>query len=152
MNYIKNIREKVGHECIFLNFSSAIIVNRKGEILIQKRGDKKLFGFPGGTMELGESAEETVIREVKEETGLDIKVKRLIGVYTKYFDTYPNGDKAQPIVIFFECMKIGGKIKVDNKETLELLFVSPNKVPKLFNKQHNDVLKDYINNKHNVYR
>ena len=49
-------------------------------------------------------------------------------------------------------MIIGGKIKVDNKETLELLFVSPNKVPKLFNKQHNDVLKDYINNKHNVYR
>ena len=52
-------------------------------------------------MEIGESAAETAIREIKEETGYDVEINELIGVYTKYFQSYPNGDKAQSIVMFF---------------------------------------------------
>lgn len=45
-------------------------------------------------MEIGESAAETAIREIKEETGYDMEINELIGVYTKYFQAYPNGDNA----------------------------------------------------------
>lgn len=151
-NYIKWIRSKVGHDCVFLNFAAACITNNKEEILLQKRGDGKGWGFLGGAMELGESAEETVIREVKEESGLDVSVTRLLGVYTKYIDTYPSGDVAQPIVIFFECKLKSNTFDYQTDETIELKFFKRTEIPTLFNKQHNDALQDYLNNHYSTYR
>jgi hypothetical protein len=55
--------------------ASAVVLNHDGKILLHKRKDNALWSLPGGAMELGESIEETIIREVKEETGLDVKVK-----------------------------------------------------------------------------
>lgn len=92
MDYRKWIRSKVGHETIILNFLGACISNEKGEVLLQKRSvDEDLWGLLGGAIEIGESIEEAAIREVKEETGLDIVVDNLIGVYSKYFTEYKNG-------------------------------------------------------------
>ena len=48
-------------------------------------------------MEIGESAAETAIREIKEETGYDVEINELIGVYTKYFQSYPNGDNTSQL-------------------------------------------------------
>ena len=152
-NYIKWIRSKVGHEQIFLNFSSACIVNNEGKILLQKRGDfENAWGFPGGALELGESAEEALVREVKEETGLTVKAERLIGVYTKYFLEYPNHDKAQLIVFFFLCKITGGELYIDNQETIDLQFFEPTQAPKLFNQQNDDALRDYINQRYYITR
>ncbi|HBM4265708.1 TPA: NUDIX domain-containing protein, partial [Listeria innocua] len=100
MDYIKWIRGKVGNEKIILNFVSGYFINTEGKILLQKRNDKNMWGFPGGAIELGESFEEAIIREYFEETGLRVKVKSLIGIYSKYEDNYPNGDEAQPLSIF----------------------------------------------------
>ena len=56
-------------------------------MLLQKRADSNKWGFPGGAVELGETPQMAAIREVKEETGLDVEVDKLIGIYTelKYF-------------------------------------------------------------------
>ena len=152
-NYIKWIRSKVGHEKIMLNFAGGCIIDNKGHLLLQKRaGQEDAWGFPGGAIELGESAEEAAIREVQEETGLVVKVDQLLGIYTKYNDEYPNGDRAQPIVISFLCSVIGGELNSDNSETKELRFFHRDNVPRLFNKQHNDVLEDLLANKIGVYR
>lgn len=83
-DYIRYIRGKVGHDLIFLNFSGGIIYNERGEILLQRCGDRNQWGSPGGAMELGESIEETAIREIYEETGLNVEVEHLIDVYSKY--------------------------------------------------------------------
>lgn len=50
--------------------------------MLQRRGDTNKWGFPGGAIELGETPEMAAIREAKEETGLDVEVGKLIGVYT----------------------------------------------------------------------
>ena len=55
-NYIKELREKVGHDYVFLNFAGGCVFNKDGEVLLQKRGDFNAWGFPGGAMEIGESA------------------------------------------------------------------------------------------------
>ena len=145
MDYIKWIRSKVGHEQIFLNFAGACVVNGNEEILLQRRSkEKEEWGFPGGAMEIGESAQEALIREVKEETGLDVKVDEFIGAYTKFFDEYPNGDKAQTICFLFKCSVIGGALTVDNKESHDLKFYNKMDIPKLFNKQHESMLNDII--------
>jgi 8-oxo-dGTP pyrophosphatase MutT (NUDIX family) len=151
-NYIQWIRERVGHERIFLNFAAAFILDDAGRILLQKRGDRHDWGLPGGALELCESAEEAVIREVMEETGLQVKVEAFLGVYTQYFEEYPNGDQAQTIAIFFICSIPGGELSIDYDETLDLQFFQPTDAPLLFNQQSRDALTDFIQGKRGVCR
>lgn len=152
-NYISWIRKKVGHDQIFLNVAGIVVFDDFGNILLQKRSNSEnLWGFPGDVIELGESAAEAAIREVREETGLDVKIDSLVGVYTKYFDEYPNGDKAQPVAIVFKGRIIGGQLIVDKKETFDLAFFSLDEMPYLFNSQHNDILDDIRHQRTGVYR
>ncbi len=145
MDYIKWIRSKVGHERIILNYSTIIVTNSKGEILLQKRSDNNMWGLPGGALELGESYEEAAYREVLEETGYKVEIKSMIGVFSKYFHTYPNGDEAQTISVAFEATILEDeKHETVDGETLDLKFVDPRKVPPLFNKKYNDIIDKYL--------
>ncbi|MBZ1511361.1 NUDIX domain-containing protein, partial [Leuconostoc mesenteroides] len=99
MNYIKDIRSLVGNQNIILNFAGGVLVNNKNEILLQRRSDSKLWGLPGGAMELGETGQKTCEREFLEETGLQVNVKSLLGFTTNFQVTYPNGNQAQCVVI-----------------------------------------------------
>ena len=69
-NYIRWIRSKVGHDKIILVFAGGCIFNEKREVLLQRRGDTNMWGFPGGAIELGETPEMAAIREAKEDTYL----------------------------------------------------------------------------------
>ena len=151
-DYIKWIRSKVGHERIILSFAGGCVYNDKGEVLLQRRADYNKWGFPGGAMELGETAEETAIREVMEETGLEVRVKKLIGVYSGYLTEHPNGDKAQSVVTAFEMEIVGGELKINDNESLELKFFPIDEIPELFCKQHEDLLEDIKNNRCGVFR
>ena len=135
-----------------MNFVGGCIFNEKGQVLLQRRQDKNKWGFPGGAIELGESAENVVKREIKEETGLDVIVSKLIGIYTDYYDEYPNGDKAQCITIFLELKKVSGELSYSDEETLELRYFSLNEVPDLVNKQHEEFLKDIIDNNYGILK
>ncbi|MDR3216152.1 MAG: NUDIX hydrolase [Clostridiaceae bacterium] len=150
--YIKYIRKAVGHRRIILNFAGGVIVDEKGGILLQRRSDRNKWGFLGGAIELGESAAEAAIREIKEESGLVVKVDCLIGIYTKYFDKYPNGDEAQTVTHAFMCSVTGGTLAAKDSETLELKFFSPSAPPDLVNVQHMDLWDDVCNGRKNVFR
>lgn len=152
-DYLEWIRSKVGKECIFLNFAGGIIENEKGEILLQKRSAaEELWGFPGGSMNLGESAEETAIREIKEETGYDVKVKELFGIYTKFFETTSNGEQLQPIVFVFKMEIIGGHKNIDKNETFDVRFFKINKAPKLYSALHRVIIDDVKAGKSGIFR
>ena len=141
-DYIKWIRGKVGHEKIIIVYAGGCIFNEKGEVLLQKRADCNKWGFPGGAVELGETPEMAAKREVKEETGLDVEVGNLIGIYTDSDVVYPNGDKAHSICICYEMKIMGGELVCDRDETLELKFFSLDNMPELFCKQHEELLRD----------
>ena len=152
-DYIHWIREKVGPDCIFLNVAGIVVFDEQGRVLLQKRSPtKELWGFPGGIMELGESAEEAAIREVREETGLEVRIDSMLGVYTKYHHVYTNGDEAHAIMIVFKGSITGGELFVDGKETFDLAFFKLDEVPVLFNDQHNDILDDLRNGRSCIYR
>ena len=152
MDYIPWIRNYIGNHEIILNFSGGIITNQKNEILLQLRSDKKLWGLPGGAVEKGESVEQTAIREVLEETALHVKVVSLLGVYSNYFDTYPNGDKAQTITTMFIFKLVEGNLSIENSETLDLRFFSKTNLPEIANQQHRDAIKDYFSGELGFYR
>ena len=106
--------------------ASAIITNENGEILLHRRSDNNLWALPGGTMEIGESIRQTVIREVQEETGLLVEPERVTGIYSdpKHVIEYPNGEVRQEFSICFACRIAGGKLHTSN-ESYELAFVDP---------------------------
>ncbi|MCM3126912.1 MULTISPECIES: NUDIX domain-containing protein [unclassified Paenibacillus] len=95
----------------------AIIRDKLGRILMQKRSDYGNWGLPGGGMEAGESIEETMIREVFEETGLLVKQHELYSVYSgarmKY--RYPDGNEVVFVMFIFNAeADLEGRIAEDN--------------------------------------
>ena len=143
-DYISWLRSKVGHEKVILVFAGGCLFNDEGKVLLQKRGDSGKWGFPGGAIELGETAEETAVRELKEETGLDVEVESLIGIYTDSDIKYPSGDEAHSICIVYKLKAIGGELKCDNLETIGLKYFAIDELPEMFCKQHEDLKNDLI--------
>ena len=82
---------------------NAIIFNGNREVLLEKRSDNGFWGLPGGGIDVGESVEQGAIREVFEETGLRVRVKRMIGIYSdpRNFNimSYPSGDVVQYVTV-----------------------------------------------------
>ena len=155
MNYIQNIRKKVGKDKIILNFTCGIL-SQSGKILLQKRADKGTWGLPGGTLELGESALEALVREFYEETGVEVRVEKLLNVYTKYSDSYPNGDEAQVLTILY-LVSSETSISINfftSDETLELGFFDHSDIQNIaiVNQQHQDMINDFFENKFPIDR
>ena len=98
---------------------SAAIFDAQERILLTRRADNGQWCLPGGRMESGESAAEACEREVFEETGLSVRVKRLVGVYS-YPDQlviYPDGNKAHIVALHFVAETIEGKLGLSNETT-----------------------------------
>ncbi len=112
--------------------ASAVIFDDAGRVLLMLRADNQHWGIPGGRAEIGESIAHTVVREVFEETGLRVSVKRLIGVYSdpaRYsIASYPNGDMVQFVNVCFECVVEGGALS-GSDEGRELGFFDPQQLP-----------------------
>ena len=149
MDYIQNIRKKVGKDKIILNFTCGIL-SQSGKILLQKRADKGTWGLPGGAIELGESSVEALVREFYEETGLKVTVKKLLNVYTKYSDSYPNGDEAQVLTILYLVSSKTYSFTnfFTSDETLELGFFDHKDIQNItiVNQQHQDMINDFFEN------
>jgi 8-oxo-dGTP pyrophosphatase MutT (NUDIX family) len=124
MGYIDELRKLVGTRTLRGAGVRAVIRNEAGEILLQLRGDFKLWGLPAGGIELDESVWEALCREVHEETGLTVLRARPFGIYSnpKYGITYPNGDKVQPYATAFLVEEWSGTLVADGDESLDLQF------------------------------
>ncbi len=98
---------------------SAIIFDENKRVLLTRRTDNGQWCLPGGGMDSGESAAEACIREVMEETGLHVRVKRLVGVYSdpNQLIIYPDGNKVFVVALSFEVEIIGGELGLSNETT-----------------------------------
>jgi 8-oxo-dGTP pyrophosphatase MutT (NUDIX family) len=99
--------------------TSAIIFNSEGKFLLTQRSDNNQWCLPGGAVESGESVAEACEREVLEETGLNVRVTRLVGVYSHsdQLVVYKDGNKAQIVAIHFEAEAIGGELGLSDETT-----------------------------------
>ena len=111
---------------------SAAIFDEQGRILLTRRADNGQWCLPGGGMEPGESVMEACEREVWEETGLTVRVKRLVGVYSHsdQLIIYPDGAKFQIVALHFEAEIRGGQLALSN-ETLDFGYFSLQEVETL---------------------
>jgi len=88
--------------------ADAAIFNENGEILLMERADGSGWCLPCGWVEANEKPVETVIREVREETGLEVKIKQLVGVFTR-LASMKNGPHTMIAVVHL-CEIIGGEL------------------------------------------
>jgi mutator protein MutT len=114
-----------------------IIKNEENRVLLCLRNDYNIWNLPGGGLEKGETPWQGIIREVKEETGLNIEVIKLIGVYSK-----PNKDE---IVFSFECNIIDGEL-ILNEEAKDIKYFSLDKIPENTVVKQVERIKDYFEN------
>lgn len=96
---------------------TAFVVNDKGEILLERRSDNGRWGMPGGVQELGESITQTVVREVREETGIDVEVTGIVGIYTDpgHVIAFSDGEVRQEFSLCFRARPVGGAVEVSGE-------------------------------------
>lgn len=126
---------------------AGIIFDKTQRVLLMKRADNGLWGIPSGHVEPGETVEEAIIREISEETGLKVKVNRLIGVYSDPVSqvfSYPNGKVSHFITTCFECEVVGGTLIRENEETLDVNYFDLNHLPENLLRMHPRWLKDAL--------
>jgi 8-oxo-dGTP pyrophosphatase MutT (NUDIX family) len=106
--------------------ASAIVVDGEGRILLHRRRDNDRWALPGGKMELGETLAGCATREVKEETGLDVEVAGIVGIYTdpKHVFAYDDGEVRQEFSVCFLTRVLGGQVAVSD-ESYEVTFHEP---------------------------
>ena len=135
------------HRFVLLQDGAAvIIVNDKGQILLQSRADRDKWGLPGGCQELGERFQDTIIREIKEETNLDVKEEdlELIDIISgsSRRNNYPNGDVVINNTVLYCVKKYSGKLKWDS-ESKNMKFFGLEDLPE--NQNDPDLIEIYIN-------
>lgn len=126
---------------------AVIILDSEKRVLLQKRRDVRLWGIPSGHIEPGETVSQAAIREVKEETGMDIAIKHLIGVYSdpdSQVFSYPNGEVVHFITTCFLAEVICGELKCDPKESLEYKYFPCDDLPEDLLPMHPRWLKDAL--------
>ena len=101
--------------------TNGVIFDGQGRVLLQKRVDNGFWGLPGGMIDIGETVEQGAIREVLEETGLQVTLKRLVGIYSDpnahCVMIYPGDVIVQGITIAFECQVRAGELKISEEST-----------------------------------
>jgi ADP-ribose pyrophosphatase YjhB (NUDIX family) len=104
--------------------SSAVVVDDEGRILLQRRSDSGNWALPGGAMDIGETFAQSVVREVMEETGFDVRIERIVGIYSDpgHVFAYDDGEVRQEFNICLACKIVGGRLAVSSEST-EVRFV-----------------------------
>ena len=142
---------KLKHRFVLLqDGAAAIILNSKNQILLQSRADRDKWGLPGGCQELGERFQDTIIREIKEETNLDVKEGdlELVDIVSgeSRRNDYPNGDVVINNTVLYCIKKYSGELKWDN-ESKNMKFFDIDKLPE--NQNDPDLIQIYLKRRKN---
>ncbi|MFF8375313.1 NUDIX domain-containing protein [Streptomyces sp. NPDC015661] len=112
--------------------ASAVVTDERGHVLLQRRRDNDLWALPGGAMDMADSLPGTAVREVKEETGLDVEITGLVGTYTdpRHVIAYSDGEVRRQFNVCFTARVVSGTLAI-SEESTELRFVAPEELDPL---------------------
>lgn len=132
-DYIKGIRAKIGTDLLLVPGVTAVVINERGEILLQLRRDTGTWAPPSGSVEPGETVAECAIREVEEESGIAVLPEAVVAVLSgaEYDVTYPNGDKLATVTTVFRCRPIDDlSPRVNDDESQDMRYFPGDALPK----------------------
>lgn len=125
--YYPILRTKVGTARITLPGCTAVIWNEKSEVLAVHKIGTDYWDLPAGLADLGETTTGTLVREMREETGLEIEPVRILGLYSDPHLTFAdlfNGDQARWVDLILECRVTGGELRCDDHEIDAVAYLS----------------------------
>ena len=131
--YLERLREAVGKDLLIVPGAAGIVRDAHGRVLVLERSDDGQWDLPAGASDPGETPAETVEREVREESGLEVRAIRIAGVFggREFRHTYPDGSRVEALVTVFECEWIGGELRHDDGEASAARFFAPHEMPRL---------------------
>lgn len=112
--------------------ASAVVADPQGRILLARRRDNTLWTVPGGAMEPGETIEDTAVREVAEETGVQVEITGLVGIYSnpRHVVEYADGEVRQQFSVCFSARPTSG-VPTASDETSEVRYFDPSDLARL---------------------
>lgn len=124
--YVKWLRQQVGPQLIYLVYATILVFDDEDRLLVQRRYDFDWLGVPGGALEPGEGLRACAIRETREETGLEVTVERVVGVFSHpdFNLLYPNGDRVQQWTACVVARPVAGSLRPDQDETLSVQWMT----------------------------
>jgi len=129
--FIRSLRARVGAELLWLPGVTGVVFDDTGRVLLGQRSDTGEWALPSGIPEPGEQMAQALAREVTEETGVEVVVERLLGIWTQPPMTYPNGDRCQFVDHAFQCRAVGGVAHVADDESLAVAWSAVADLPEL---------------------
>ncbi|GAA2205712.1 NUDIX domain-containing protein [Nonomuraea monospora] len=133
--FLARIREKVGNDLLMLPSVSGFVFDDAGRLLMARHGDVGLWAAPGGGVDPDERPEDAVVRELKEELGIDVEVRGLIGAYggPEFRTRYPNGHEVAYVINAYACALAPGSgvPEPDGVEINDFRWVSEQELPGL---------------------
>jgi len=128
--YVVRLRKLVGHDVLWLPSVSAVVVNEVGDLLLGQRADTGRWSVLSGVTDPGEQPAQAIVREVLEETGVEVFPERISSVLAHPL-TYPNGDRCEFMNITFRCRPVRGTARVNDDESLAVGWFRPDALPDL---------------------
>jgi ADP-ribose pyrophosphatase YjhB (NUDIX family) len=131
MGYVEDLRKLIGNYPIILVGAAALIFDEYSRLLLLRRTDNGCWGIPGGAMEPGESLEEAVRRETREEAGLEIEKVSFFDIFSgpKFYYRYPNGDEVYIVSVVYLSKHFSGILRIDPAEHSEAIFFDLQSLP-----------------------
>src|SRR6476469_9354233 len=130
-DFILKLREKVGHETLWIPGARAVVFDDAGRVLLGQRADNGQWGLITGILEPGEEPAPGLLREVLEETGVVAVAERLVSVDAVGPSRYPNGDVCHFLTLVFRCRFVSGEARVNDDESLDVGWFRPEDFPEL---------------------
>jgi ADP-ribose pyrophosphatase YjhB (NUDIX family) len=137
--FILELREKIGHDPLWLTGITGVVLNDRAEILLVQRADNGRWSLVAGVLEPGEQPALGLVREIHEETAVDVAVERLVSVTARPPAIYPNGDQVQYLELCFRCRPLRGEPRVNDDESLDVGWWPLADLPPLTPREHESI-------------
>ncbi|MDH6228396.1 MULTISPECIES: NUDIX hydrolase [Streptomyces] len=130
-DFIRTLRASAGHQLLWLPGVTAIVLDDRHRVLLNRRADTGRWAVIGGIPEPGEEPAACAVREVFEETAVMCVPERVLSVQALRPVTYGNGDVCQYMDITFRCRAVGGEARVNDDESLDVAWFPVDALPEL---------------------
>ncbi|WP_250028888.1 NUDIX hydrolase [Paractinoplanes maris] len=129
--FVVALRSKIGHDPLPLPGVVAVVLDDRGRVLMVRRSDTAEWALTTGCLEPGEQPATGAIREVREETGVDVTVERVLAVEALDLAVAPNGDQIHWLCIGLLCRYASGDARVNDDESVEVSWFEAADLPPL---------------------